>query len=301
MIDRVAVLCVAAAALALLPSWSWSCRRAVRARNQRQPQRARRRQSAPATSRIRGPRVDELIETTLSRPLFAPDSASLRGRQKPIGRPIPGLGNIRFDRYSHRGRSPSCRLRRAWGQTTRPLGGRGAERMAPRQHFLAGGFVERRGRIHHLGAEKRSDAGAADPGCSTHGHPTATFRNRRSTVIASSGRPAAKTAAALPRGPLDRRVRRTCRDPGNDILRRGSRSALVAITLFALAACDSPLAPPALTPLETPSALQPCSAAHEQHDTARPRTSGCIRSPRRSERACLARRRHREYDRDRVR
>jgi len=51
-------------------------------------------------------------------------------------------------------------------------------------------------------------------------------------------------------------------------LRRGSRSALVAITLFALAACDSPLPPPALTPLETPSALQP--AAPRTNSTIQP-------------------------------
>jgi len=131
--------------------------------------------------------------------------------------------------------------------------------MAPRQHFFAGGFAERPGRIHHFGAEKRSDAGAADPGCSTHGQPAATFRNRRSTVIASSGRPAAKTAAALPRGRWTAACGERAEIPAMTFLRRGSRSALVAITLFALAACDSPLPPPALTPLETPSALQPAA------------------------------------------
>jgi general secretion pathway protein N len=94
MIDRVAVLCVAAAALlsaVLVLELQASGESAQPAPTATRPQA----QSAPATSRIRGPRVDELIETTLSRPLFAPTRRP--PEQAKTDRPTdPGLGNIRL-------------------------------------------------------------------------------------------------------------------------------------------------------------------------------------------------------------
>ena len=52
------------------------------------------------------------------------------------------------------------------------------------------------------------------------------------------------------------------------IFRKGPRSPVIAIALLALAACDSPSPPPALSPLQTPSALQP----------AAPRTNSIIQA-----------------------